>query len=66
MYKASVKVSPMKACTELLSHAIKFGPLILLKIVSFTNFLVIIISPFAVQSAPLSLYNLTWYYITVS
>ena len=43
---------------------IKFGPLILLKIVSFTNFLVIIISPFAVQSAPFSLYNLTWYHVT--
>ena len=32
---------------------------------SYTNILVIIMSPYAVQSAPLSLYDLTWYHVTL-
>ena len=33
-------------------------------IVNYTNILLEIMSPFAVQSAPLCLYNLTWYHVT--
>ena len=40
---------------------LKYGPLILPKIMSYTNVLVIKMSPFAFQSAPLSLYERTWY-----
>ena len=40
---------------------LNFEPLILPKNVNYTNMLLIIMSPFVVQSAPLSLYDLTWY-----
>ena len=43
----------------------KVGKLVILpKNVNYTNILLIIMSPFVVQSAPLSLYDLNWYHVT--